>query len=77
MVFQGFWLNRRQKAGIQRLTRRQKPSLSPHFSDNLRHVSCDRRKNSRKTSERSRENGGNWRFIEGESAISALVFARE
>jgi hypothetical protein len=48
----------------------------PTFPDNLRHRCSRRRKNSKKTSEKSIKSGGNWRFLEGQSAISMSVYAR-
>jgi hypothetical protein len=53
---------------------RQKPSFSRHISDNLRHLSHRRGKNSGKTSEKSIKNGGKWRFFEAQSAISTSVY---
>jgi hypothetical protein len=52
----------------------QKPSFSPRFSVNLRHLSWERGKNSRKTREKSSKNGAKWRFFEGKSAISTVVY---
>jgi hypothetical protein len=49
-------------------------SSSHHFSDNPRHLSRKRGKNSEKTSEKSIKSGGNWRFFEGQSAISTSVY---
>jgi hypothetical protein len=60
----------------KRLDRRQKPPACRHFGGNLRHLSCERGKNSGKISENSSKNGGNWRFFEGQSAISTPVYAK-
>jgi hypothetical protein len=43
----------------------------------LRHLVWALGKNSRKTSEKSIGNGGEWRFLRRQSAISAFVYARE
>jgi hypothetical protein len=48
----------------RRLNGRQKLSSFHHFSDNPRHFCWWRRKNSRRTNEKSIKSGAKWRFFE-------------
>jgi hypothetical protein len=63
-----------QPAFFVSFNRRQKPSSSHHFSDNRRRLSHKRGKNPEKTSEKSIKSGGDWRFFEGQNAISTSVY---
>jgi hypothetical protein len=46
-------------------------------ADYPRHLSWERGKNTRKTSEKSLKNGGKRRFFEGKSAISTFVYTTD
>jgi hypothetical protein len=50
-------------------TTAKKLTACGHFSSNLRRLSWAREENSGKTSKESIKNGGNWRLLDGQSAI--------